>query len=65
MEVLLQEAREAYDQEIVVELRSDKGEDVDGNVERVVQWVEQWKRDNPGGVEGRADEEEEDEEDAD
>ncbi|KAF2658997.1 P-loop containing nucleoside triphosphate hydrolase protein [Lophiostoma macrostomum CBS 122681] len=34
MQVLLDEARESYREEIVVELRSDSVEDVEGNVER-------------------------------
>ncbi|KAF2795294.1 P-loop containing nucleoside triphosphate hydrolase protein [Melanomma pulvis-pyrius CBS 109.77] len=51
MQVLLDEAREGYREEIVVELRSDKVEDVDGNVERVEGWVEGWRRDNPKGRE--------------
>ncbi|KAF2012884.1 P-loop containing nucleoside triphosphate hydrolase protein [Aaosphaeria arxii CBS 175.79] len=46
MQVLLDEARESYKEEIVVELRSDKNDDVDGNLERIEQWVEQWKKDN-------------------
>ena len=46
MEVLLDEAREAYDEEIVVELRSDEAQDVDANVERIETWVKQWKKDN-------------------
>ena len=48
MQVLLDEARESYREEIVVELRSDSTEDVDGNVERIEQWVEQWRKDNAG-----------------
>lgn len=48
MQVLLDEARESYREEIVVELRSDKEEDVEGNVERIEQWVEAWRRDNGG-----------------
>ena len=43
MEVLLEEARGAYDEDIVVELRSDKAEDVEGNVERIERWIENWK----------------------
>ena len=43
MEVLLEEARGAYDEEIVVELRSDEAEDVEGNVERIERWIENWK----------------------
>ena len=52
MEVLLEEARGAYDEEIVVELRSDEAEDVEGNVERIERWIENWKRDR-GGKEGQ------------
>lgn len=44
MEVLLQEAREAYDEEIVVELKSDTFEEMDSNVERVESWVKQWRK---------------------
>ena len=46
MQVLLEEARESFREEIVVELRSDKVEDADGNVERIEIWVENWRRDN-------------------
>ncbi|KAF2630233.1 P-loop containing nucleoside triphosphate hydrolase protein [Macroventuria anomochaeta] len=45
MQVLLDEARESYKEEIVVELRSDSVDDVDGNLERIEQWVENWKKD--------------------
>ena len=45
MEVLLQEARDAYDSEKVVELKSEKTEDIDSNVERIEKWVQQWKKD--------------------
>ncbi|KAK3202306.1 hypothetical protein GRF29_161g767091 [Pseudopithomyces chartarum] len=48
MQVLLDEARESYKEEIVVELRSDKDDDVEGNVERIEMWVEQWRKDNAG-----------------
>lgn len=44
MQVLLEEARESFDQEIIVELRSDVLDDVDGNVERIKTWVENWKQ---------------------
>lgn len=43
MEVALQEAREAYDEEIVIELFSDDVDEIEGNVERVKKWVEAWK----------------------
>ena len=46
MQVLLDEARESYKKEIVVELKSESNEDVEGNLERVEAWVEQWRKDN-------------------
>lgn len=46
MEVLLQEARDSYDEEIVVELKSDSTEELELNVERVQTWLKQWKEDN-------------------
>jgi adenylate kinase len=51
MQVLLDEARDSYDEEIVVELRSDELGDVDGNVERIQQWVERWKAERDGAAE--------------
>lgn len=42
----MEEAREAYDEEIVVELKSDEAEDIEGNVERIEMWIKQWKKDN-------------------
>ena len=46
MEVLLQEAREAYDEEIVVELHSNTTEDMETNVERMEGWWRKWLEDN-------------------
>lgn len=46
MEVLLQEAKESYDEEIVVELQSVDADEMESNVERVEQWLEQWKKNN-------------------
>ena len=46
MQVLLDEARESYKEEIVVELKSEGEGDVEANVERVEQWVEQWRKDH-------------------
>lgn len=46
MEVLLQEARDAFDEQIVIELRSDTTEEMDSNVDRIEAWVKQWKQDN-------------------
>ena len=39
-------AREAYDNDIVVELKSEKTEDIDSSVERIEQWIKNWKKDN-------------------
>jgi adenylate kinase len=50
MQVLLDEARESYKEEIVVELKSEGVDDVEANLERVEKWVEQWKRDRQGDV---------------
>lgn len=46
MQVLLEEARESYDEEIVVELQSDSLKDIDSNVERIEAWIQQWKKHN-------------------
>lgn len=46
MEVLLQEARDSYDEEIVIELQSNTTEDLETNVERIEAWYRQWKEDN-------------------
>ena len=45
MEVLLDEARESYDEEIVVELWSDEAEDIESNVGRIETWFKNWKQD--------------------
>ncbi|KAL2219739.1 AAA domain-containing protein [Thermoascus aurantiacus ATCC 26904] len=41
--ILLEEAREAYDEEIVVELTSEKDDDIESNCARIVAWIEAWK----------------------
>ncbi|KAH6978922.1 AAA domain-containing protein [Fusarium venenatum] len=46
MEVLLQEAHEAFDQEIVIELTSNNSDEMDTNIDRIVAWLDQWKKDN-------------------
>ena len=46
MEVLLQEARDSYDEEIIVELTSNTTEEMESNVERIEGWIAQWKKDN-------------------
>lgn len=46
MEVVLDEARSSYAQEIVVELQSEATEDLESNVARIVQWINSWRVDN-------------------
>lgn len=46
MEVLLQEARDAYDAEIVIELTSNTSDEMDTNIDRIEAWVKQWQADN-------------------
>ena len=43
MQTVLEEAREAYAEEIVVTLKSETTEDLESNVERIVQWTAAWK----------------------
>ena len=50
MQVLLEEAKEGYDEEIVVEMYSEVAADVEQNVERVEQWIEAWKKANNEGA---------------
>ncbi|KAI6793460.1 P-loop containing nucleoside triphosphate hydrolase protein [Hortaea werneckii] len=67
MEVLLQEARDAYDEEMVVELRSESTEDIDSNVQRLESWIKQWRKDHgkedAADVEAKGGEGKEDEDD--
>ena len=42
MQVVLEEAREAFPEEIVSEVRSDTVEEMEQNVDRLVAWYEQW-----------------------
>lgn len=50
MEVILQDAKDSYAPEIVIELASNSAEDMDENVDRVVAWAEAWPKDHPKGV---------------
>ena len=45
-QTVLEEAREAYQEEIVHELRSDVESDIDTNITRIKSWIEQWKIQN-------------------
>ena len=44
MNVVLEEAREAYAEEIVVALQSESTDDLESNVSRIVQWIEAWRK---------------------
>ena len=46
MQIVLDEARASYAEEIVHEVQSNTLEDMEGNVTRVEQWVQQWIKDN-------------------
>ena len=46
MQVVLEEARESYDHEIVHEVQSNTVEEMDSNVERCKLWVENWIANN-------------------
>ncbi|KAI0398237.1 AAA domain-containing protein [Xylariaceae sp. FL0594] len=58
MDVLLQEAQESYDENIVVELKSNTTDEMDSNVDRIEAWVKQWKKDNPASTTTEEEEEE-------
>jgi len=45
MNVVLEEAREGYGDEIVVALQSENTDDLESNVSRIVQWIEAWQKD--------------------
>jgi adenylate kinase len=51
MEVVLQEARDSYPQQIVVELKSESTEDLQKNVANIVSWIKEWLKDNGHKVE--------------
>jgi adenylate kinase len=46
MQVILEEAREAYDHDIVYEVPSNTVEDMESNVNRVKAWSKQWMADH-------------------
>lgn len=45
MNVVMDEARSSYAPEIVIELKSETTEDLESNVQRIVEWIKAWKRD--------------------
>ena len=46
--LLLEEAKEGFDEEVVVELKSEESEDIERNVERIEEWIGKWKDDKQG-----------------
>lgn len=50
MDVILQDARDAYIPEIVIELPSNTADEMDDNVDRIRGWVENWVSDHSDGV---------------
>lgn len=50
MEIVLNDAREQYDEQAIVQLESNQIEDVQSNVDRIEKWYENWKASNPKGV---------------
>ncbi|MCJ1260214.1 factor activating pos9 [Lobaria immixta] len=46
MQVLLEEARQSYDEDIIVELESNEPHDIESNVDRIEIWIENWRRDH-------------------
>lgn len=49
MQTVLDDAKDSYAPEIVVELKSETTEDLESNVERLVQWAVAWRRDRGFG----------------
>ena len=43
MQTVLEEARASYPAEIIVELTSESPDELDSNVDRMVQWVKNWR----------------------
>ena len=43
MQTLLEEARDSYAKEIVIELDSNTPEDIESNLERIQLWLANWK----------------------
>jgi adenylate kinase len=44
-QTILEEAQEAYRPEVVVELHSNTEDEMAGNLERVLAWIQQWHKD--------------------
>ncbi|XP_067931205.1 adenylate kinase isoenzyme 6-like [Watersipora subatra] len=46
MQTLLEEARDSYPHEIVVELNSNTPDDIESNIERIQVWMDNWTKNN-------------------
>ncbi|RXG72599.1 Adenylate kinase isoenzyme 6 [Armadillidium vulgare] len=46
LNVIRDEATESYEEEIVHELPSDCPEDLESNIQRILEWVQVWKKNN-------------------
>src|SRR5271170_7840239 len=44
--VLAEEARDAFDEGVVVELKSETAENIDSNCERILEWVKTWREEH-------------------
>ncbi|KAJ8084171.1 factor activating pos9 [Marasmius tenuissimus] len=44
MQVVLDEARSSYPEEIVVEMRSESMEDIEANIARIIEWIAAWRK---------------------
>ena len=47
-EVLLEEAKASYDEEIVIDMTSENDGDIESNCDRIVTWVKSWKESHSG-----------------
>ncbi|KAF8475438.1 P-loop containing nucleoside triphosphate hydrolase protein [Gautieria morchelliformis] len=46
MQTVLDDARESYETDIIVELQSESTEDLEGNVQRILLWIDAWLKNN-------------------
>lgn len=42
--MVLEDARESYPAEAIVELRSEEAGDLEENVDRIKAWIDQWRK---------------------
>ena len=52
--VLAEEAREAYDEGMVVELKSETVDEVDANCDRILEWVKTWQEEHESRQKGQS-----------